>query len=78
MTKTTNSSPILSIQAKKFHNDLDTDNPSDFVVSKGWLPCFQCHDGISQVKITNEARSADTTAADDLVPIKRNTQQTMT
>jgi hypothetical protein len=63
------SGPVLSVQAQKFHNELHTDNPGDFVASKGWLNRFQHRHGITQVKITGEVRSADTTAADAFTPI---------
>ena len=45
------SGPVLSIQAQKLYIDLLVDNPSDFIVSKGWLHRFQRHHGINQVKI---------------------------
>ena len=56
------SGPILSVHAQNFHNNLPTDNSSDFIAYKGWLIHFQhCH-GINQVKITSEVRSADNDA----------------
>ena len=65
------SGPVLSMQAQKFHSQLHADNSGDFVASKGWLNRFQHRHGISQVKINGESRSADTTAADEFIPIMK-------
>ena len=63
------SGPVLSNQAQKLHNSLNVDNPSNCIVPKGWLPHFQHHHGITQVKINDEARSVDTNVAHRCLPI---------
>ena len=61
-TSTQISVPVLSIQAHKSCSNLQVDNPSDFVVPRGRLHCFQCQHGINQVKFNGEPRPADRTA----------------
>ena len=66
---TLHSSPVLSIQAQKLHNNLHADKPWDTVASKGWLHHFQyCH-GITEVQINSEARSAHIHATNESVPV---------
>ena len=63
------SSPVLSIQAQKLHNNLHVDNPRDFRAFKAWLR--QHSHRITQVEINGKMRSADTNAADEFFPISQ-------
>ncbi|XP_051778577.1 jerky protein homolog-like [Erpetoichthys calabaricus] len=63
------SGPVIQAQAEKLYKEIfGPDADPEFTVSSGWLKRWKQRHGISQVKINDEIKSADTVTAEEFIP----------
>ncbi|XP_039623930.1 jerky protein homolog-like [Polypterus senegalus] len=63
------SGPVIQAQAEKLYKEIHgPDADPEFTVSSGWLKRWKQRHSISQIKINDEIKLADTVAAEEFIP----------